>query len=357
MFLNEMDVQRITDRTALTLRCQNHDRPLMWISYPKKIIPGNGWNFKSAADWMNFEARIDYAEREMDNAVYLAEGFPNFWCNLGPDVLAAFTGSELEFSETTSWAKFRVKDWNTEPPVILMRNSPIWQAIEKFTRLSVERGRGRWITGTGDIHTNADLLAALRGPQELLTDLIDCPEEIKKRLRESFDVFREVMDEQFNLTLAADRGLSSGWIQLLCPGRYTVTQNDFSCMVGPEMFNDFFKEYVEQEAALFDFCVYHLDGPGAIKHTDAVCDAPHINAIQWVTGAGQKDQAYWPDLLKHIQSRGKGLWLNPSNFRDTETLMRMLKPEGCMYTLWCGSQEEARAYIKLAETVYRTRIV
>ena len=356
MFLNDVDVPRIAQRTALTLRCQNHDRPLVWIAYPEKNIVTGGQDFKSAADWMNFNARLDQAERVMDNTVFLGEGFPSFWGNLGPDVFAAFTGSELDFSETTSWAKFRVTDWEKEPPIFFDRKSPIWQATEKFTRLSVERGRGRWITSTGDIHPNGDALAALRGPQDLLTDLIDCPDEIKKRLRECFNVFREVMDAQFDMTLQADGGYSTGWMNVLCPGRYTVIQNDFSCMVGPEMFDEYFKEYVEKEAALFDFCIYHLDGPDAAKHTDSVCDAPHVNAIQWVPGAGQKEQVHWLELLKHIQSRGKGLWLYPSNIRDTEVLMRMLKPEGCMYSIWCGSREEAEAFIKLIETIFHTTV-
>lgn len=357
MFLTDLDVDKIADRTAMTLRCQNHDRPLLWLCYPKEKIKSKGRWYGTREEWMDFDARIDQAERDFDNTVFLCEGFPSYWCNLGPDVFAAFTGSELEFAETTSWAKFRVTDWAKEPPITFKRNSPIWKATEKYTRLSVERGHGRWITATGDIHTNGDGLAALRGPQELLTDLIDCPDEIKKRLRECFEAYREIMKAQFALTLKADGGFSSGWMPVLCRGRYTVTQNDFSCMVGPEMFDEFFKEYVEKEAALLDFCIYHLDGPDAIRHTDSVCDAPHVSAVQWVPGAGQKEQVHWPELLKHIQARGKGLWLYPSNLYDAEALMRLLKPEGCMYIMWCGSKEQAEAYVKLAETVFRTKIM
>ena len=40
---------------------------------------------------------------------FLAETFPVFWPNLGPEIFAAFFGSELVFQETTSYAVPAVK--------------------------------------------------------------------------------------------------------------------------------------------------------------------------------------------------------------------------------------------------------
>jgi len=217
--------------------------------------------------------------------------------------------------------------------------------------LCADRGKGRWLTASGDLHTNGDGIAALRGPQDLLMDLIDQPDEIKKRLAEYHEVFKQVLQAYFDIIHPRSGGLNTSWMAATCRGRYAVIQNDFSCMVGPDMFDEFFKEYVEKEASLVDHSIYHLDGPGALCHIDSICASPHLDAIQWVPGDGNKGLPEWPEVLKKIQSLGKGLWLYGSA-RDAEIMMKHLKPEGCMYTIWCSSKEEAEALVKTAERIY-----
>ena len=353
MDIHDLDMDAIVKRYELTLARQNHDRPALHITYPsgtKAQQPPAPPTVRER--WFNFEWRIECFERQLDEAAYFAEGFPTNWCNLGPDVLAGFTGSELDFSQDgTSWAKFRVKDWSKEPPIRFQRQGRLWKEMEKFLVMSAERGKGRWLTGSGDLHTNGDGLSALRGPEDLLMDLVDQPEEMKKRLAEFHEVFSQVLQAHFDIIHPRSARLNSSWLGATCRGRYAVIQNDFCCMVGPGMFDEFFKEYVEKEAALLDHSIYHLDGPGAVRHLESICASPHLDAIQWVPGAGNKPPAEWPELLKKIQSLGKGLWLYGS-VQEAETMMKYLKPEGCIYGLWCSSKEEAQALVKTAEKIY-----
>ena len=58
-------------------------------------------------------------------------------------------------------------------------DTPYWNTIRRLTELSLQRGRGRWITGVTDLHTNGDLLAALRNPQDLCTDCADDLEGVR----------------------------------------------------------------------------------------------------------------------------------------------------------------------------------
>ena len=353
MDIRDLDMDTIVKRYELTFARQNHDRPLLHITYPtgkKATLPPAPSTVRER--WFNFEWRIDCMERQLDEFAYFAEGFPSFWCNLGPDVLTGFTGSELDFSaDSTTWAKFRVKDWADEPPIQFQKHGWLWREMEKFLVMSAERGKGRWLVGSGDLHTNGDGLAALRGPQDLLLDLVDCPDEIKKRLAEFHEVFKQDLQAHFDIILPRSGGLNSSWMAATCRGRYAVVQNDFSCMVGPDMFNEFFKDYVEKESALLDHSIYHLDGPGALCHAESICATPHLDAIQWVPGAGNKPLPEWPSELKKFQSLGKGLWLYGST-QEAETMMKFLRPEGCMYALWCNSREEAQAFVRKVETIY-----
>jgi hypothetical protein len=357
MDLRDIDLATISERYARTFRRENHDRPAVWLTFP--LVPDKKMALPPAPPtlrerWLNFEWRMDCHERQLENAGFMLEGFPQSNCNLGPDILAACTGSELTFAEGTSWAKFRVKDWASEPPIRFQPDGFYWQQMKRFLELSVTRGKGRWLTQSGDLHTNGDGLAALRGPQDLLTDLYDCPAEIHKRLAECHAVFEAMLQGHFDIIHPASGGYNTSWCTAAPQGRFATIQNDFCCMVGPAQFGEFLQEYVEKEAACLDYCIYHLDGPGAIQHLDAICAAPHLHVIQWVPGAGNKPVCEWPDLLKRIQSLGKGLWLH-GTAAEQLAMMEFLKPEGCMYNVWVKSRAEAEDYVKKVEAIHKAK--
>jgi hypothetical protein len=357
MDLSQLDLTAITDRYKLTFKRQNHDRPLIYLSFPldpKKQIKLPPAPPTVREQWFNYEWRLDCHEAYMPNAGFLLEGFPQFNCNLGPDILAACTGSELDFAPHTSWAKFRVKDWAKEPPIRFQPGGFYWQEMAKFLRLSAERGKGRWLNMSGDLHSNGDGLAALRGPQELLMDLYDNPDEIHKRLAECHTVFEAMLQAHFDIIHPLSGGCNSSWCSAAVKGRFATIQNDFCCMVGPEQFDEFFKAYIEKEAAALDCSIYHLDGPGAVRHLESICDSPSLDLVQWVPGAGNKPVRDWPELLKRVQARGKGLWLHGSPQEQLD-MMEFLEPEGCMYNVWLGSREEAEAYVKKAEAIQKAR--
>ena len=355
MDLRDLDLTAIAERYRLTFARQNHDRPLVNLAYG---VPSDApWPPAPATvreRWLNFDWRLDQYEAILARTGFLLEGFPSFHCNLGPDILAACMGSELEFAETTSWAVPRVKNWRQEPPLRFHRDSFYWQEMARFLHLSAERGKGRWLTASGDLHTNGDGLAALRSPQLLLMDLMDDPEEVHRRLAECHAVFEQVLQAHFDILLPASGGYSTSWCVAAIKGRFATIQNDFSCMVGPDHFREFFLPYVEKESALLDACIYHLDGPGALRHLPLIASVPTVHVIQWVPGEGNKPPAQWPELLQQIQSLGKGLWLFGTPQEQLE-LMRVLKPEGCLYNVHLKDREEAESFVRAARAIWNQR--
>jgi len=355
MDLRHIDIDAIVERYGMTLARRNHDRPVFNISFglgkqvePPPAPPG------IRERWFNFEWRLDCFERYLENVGFLYEGFPGFFCNLGPDVLAALTGSDLTFAEGTSWAEFRVSDWRDEPPIRFQEEGFYWRSMKQFLELSAQRGRGRWLTDSGDLHTNGDGLAALRGPENLLMDLYDCPDEIKKRLGEMHAVFETVLEAHFAIIHPSNDGLTSSWCRAACRGRFAAIQNDFSCMVGPGMFDEFFKEYVEKESACLDYSIYHLDGPDALRHLESICDCKHVDAIQWVPGEGEKPTSEWLDVYRRVCERGKGCWIHGTP-EDQLKILAALEPEGCMYNLWFNSEEEARHWLRSSDRILKEK--
>jgi len=121
-------------------------------------------------------------------------------------------------------------------------------------------------------------------------------------------------------------------------------------MVGPDMFDEFLRDYVELEAATSDCCIYHLDGSGAIQHLESICAAPSLNTIQWVPGAGGKPMNQWPDLLRRVQELGKGLWLYGTPAEQLD-IMKQVEPEGCMYNAAFASRADAEAWLGQADEI------
>jgi hypothetical protein len=116
-------------------------------------------------------------------------------------------------------------------------------------------------------------------------------------------------------------------------------------MIGPQMFREFFQDIIREEAAFLDRAIYHLDGPGAIRHLDALCEIKEIDAIQWVPGEGQPPMSDWIGLLKQIQEKGKGLHINCAS-HEVRPIVESLRPEGVIICTGTESPEAADALVK-----------
>ena len=61
---------------------------------------------------------------------------------------------------------------------------------------------------------------------------------------------------------------------------------DFNFLIGPREFERLFLPDIARQAATAGRAIFHLDGPGAARHIDALLDLPELQAIQFVPGAG-----------------------------------------------------------------------
>ena len=99
-------------------------------------------------------------------------------------------------------------------------------------------------------------------------------------------------------------------------------------MISPDMFKEFIlPELMEEIEWLDGKTIFHLDGPGALKHLDMLLEIPKLAGIQWVYGAGQPTAAYWVPVLKKIQAAGKLIHIHIVP-EDLDVLLEEIKPEG-----------------------------
>jgi succinate dehydrogenase flavin-adding protein (antitoxin of CptAB toxin-antitoxin module) len=220
----------------------------------------------------------------------------------------------------------------------------------------VERGRGKWVTTYPDLHTGIDGLLALRGPERLLVDLVERPDTIRQAMGQMTALLKWVVDRVDEVVLPSGQGTSNwtmGWSseRFLCIG-----QNDASCMIGPEMFEEFCLPDIVASCRYVDHTIYHLDGPGALRHLDRLLAIPELDCVQWIQGAGNPPPSRWLDMLRKVQAAGKSVqvYYGPSHGDDADlgrelaVLCRGLDRRRLFFWATVPSREQADELVSLA---------
>jgi len=285
-------------------------------------------------------------DRYLASLYFGGDAIPFFMPNFGPDVYAAFLGAHLDgFSaaDGTSWAVPFVQDWKQAVDTLSRPHGYWWESALDFTARARQPATGKFVIAMWDLHSNMDCLAAVRGPQNLCMDLIDCPDEVEAALNVVRSTYRPIYDALYQASGQADTG-STSWLPMYSEGKFNVIQCDFICMISPEAVRRFVLPALEEEAEFLDHCCFHLDGPDALVHLDDILSIKAIDAVQWVPGAGAKRFVEWIDLLKKIQDAGKALHA-PVTPDEMKMLHKELRPEKVFYDVAARSRSEADALL------------
>ncbi|MEI6780741.1 MAG: hypothetical protein WCQ21_07460 [Verrucomicrobiota bacterium] len=312
IWLNERDVtKRCARNEAFWEGCLDAG-PLLWITVPHATrgVPPKAPATEEAL-WTDVEYVLDKGEYDLAHTHFAGDALPVFHPWLGPDQFSAWLGAEMELKplENTSWIKRFVTDANAYPPFRIAPANRWWRLYLELVRGAVERGADKWVTAYPDLHTGIDALAAIRGPENLMMDLLENPDIVRRAMTQLTRLWKDIVDLVSALVLPAGQGTSNwtmGWSQrrFLCLG-----QNDFSCMISPEMFETFCWQDNRECCGHVEHTLYHLDGPGALRHVPLLLRLEQLDCIQWIQGAGKPLPSQWLDLLRQIQAGGKSIQL------------------------------------------------
>ncbi len=340
------------------------DGPLAWITAPG-ALPGSPPPEPSSEEalWTDVDYVLERAEYELAHTFYAADALPvhNPW--LGPDQVAAWLGAGLTLAPrlNTSWVSPLVEDWGQHPRLAIDPANRWWGLYLAILRGSAKRGSDRWVTTYPDLHTGIDGLLALRGPERLLVDLVEQPGAIRRAMGQMTELLEWIVDRVDEVVLPSGQGTSNwtmGWSseRFLCIG-----QNDASCMIGPEMFEQYCLPDILASCRHADHTIYHLDGPGALRHLDRLLAIPELDCVQWIQGAGNPPPSRWLDLLRRVQAAGKSVqvYYGPSHGDDVDlaeelaVLCRELDRRRLFFWAVVPSREQAVELERLASPLRR----
>lgn len=340
------DYDRIVERFEAWWHCQIVDRPPVTVQVRPHTQPTPIEPTGSRRNWaLDAELVVNRFEANLAHQRFVGDTLPIFNPNVGPDQCATLFGAELEFGEKSTWCHPILSDVRQVIGRQPAFDNDYWRAITAMTRLSVHRGTGRWITGMPDLHTNADTLSALRGPENLCLDCVEDLEGVAAACQWVTRFFPQMFDNCWSIVSAAGQPCTS-WIPCLHRGRSYNVQSDFICMISPAMFRHAVLPSLRAEMAHLERSIYHLDGPAALVHLDDFLSLPELNGLEWMFGAGQGPSRKWLQIYQRIQAAGKCIELCCENFEDAQALAEHLRPEGIWFRIWGAyPEEDARAFV------------
>jgi 5-methyltetrahydrofolate--homocysteine methyltransferase len=272
-----------------------------------------------------------------------------------PAIEAAYLGCPYRVVpvSNTGWTGALIDDWETRSPIRVDRDNWWWRRTQELLALGAEAGEGKFIVGIPDLQGGGEIVVLMRGTERMALDLLDRPEHVKAACAEEIQAWRVYYDTCFEIIHTRAEGYAD-WIGVWSDVPYFSVENDFTTMISPAMFDEFFLPALRLQTEWIDRTIFHLDGPAAIRHLDTLLSLPELDGIQWVPGAGAAPMIEWVELLKRIQAGGKRLHLG---VEPTEVLplLAELDPATVILSTSCASVDEADRLLDAVDASFGVR--
>jgi hypothetical protein len=286
----------------------------------------------------------------MAHSLFPADTLPIVRPSAGPVELAAYLGAEVTFQEATIWYNHppTFGDIKLDPDNQWYRR--MFDTLHRLTAIA----NGHYAIGLPGIAPGLDVLAELYGTQELMMDMIERPDWVLARVEETDNIYFDVYDRFSELIRLPDDSIVYFPFMLWSPGRVSIMQCDAAAMISEDMFRQIVVPGLHRCCGWLDHSLFHVDGPGMIKHVDALCEIESLDAIQFTPGptVPRGGDAHWHPMYKRILAAGKcvqAVWMSPP---DVVPLLDAIGPKGVYLMVECDTADEMET---LAETVQQYR--
>jgi len=273
------------------------------------------------------EAWFEAKYRDMLQLHRVGDALPYIRTDFGPVLLGGMFGGRLEFGADTGWTHaFIGDDWANAPDWALHDDNRWWALLRRLARRLAQDAAGRYLACTPDLGGSGDVLLNLRGSAQLCLDVLDQPGRVRSAVDAIYPAWHRAFAELYAISIGQGAGLIH-WLGLWSNQPYMIPACDFNALIGPAQFERLFLPDIARQATTVGRAVFHLDGPAAARHVDALLDVPAIQAIQFTPGSGAPSALAWVEMLRKIQRRGRSV-LVVCPPEEVLALYGTLRPEG-----------------------------
>lgn len=282
----------------------------------------------------------------MSNTYYGGEALPMAYAP--GNLLYAAYGGIGSFASRTVWVDPSIHSAEEWDGYRFDPENRFVQDVLKITEALSEDSAGKYLVGSPGIFGCLDAMALMRGMADFVVELIlpEHAEPIHKAHQACLEGFKYISEAVYE----AASGHQEGFLNhpaLWAPGRINNWSADFCCLIGPKAFRQWMMPELEEMARLFEFNMYHFDGPNAVHHLPMILEIQQLKGIQYTPGAGQGLAEAMP-VYKEIQRGGRVQWVWVA-YDEVETVLQELDPRGLLIFTHAPSVEAAEELLKKAE--------
>ena len=265
--------------------------------------------------FLNEEKAAGRYQHYVDTRMFFADSYPCMPLDFGAGSMALYLGCSPIFEWPTVWFEECIPTAKDLKKLAFDSENFWWKKHLKAVKNSVSLSKGKFLIDIPDIIENLDILASLRGSQNLLIDLLDSPECIKQALEILDGLYFEYYDPLYNLVKTPEGASSYTSFLVMGSGKTAKVQCDLSPMLSPKCFDEFVLPYLARQCTRLDNSIYHLDGSNAMLHLDSILSISDLTALQFTPEPGQPDctNAIWYDMYDKTAAAGKSLWATVSD--------------------------------------------
>jgi hypothetical protein len=258
--------------------------------------------------------------------------------------LEAMLGIQVQVGNESIWAKEGGFDYRNIDKLDLSKDNPWRRKYLGFVAALQDRYGDRYPVGQPILRGTSDMVAALRGSQQMIFDLYDRPEEYQRLAGICTDLFIELVRDQLALTRPFHGGYEVEQFTLWAPDGIVRMQEDASALFSPDLYVKYLREEDRRVASSFPYNMIHLHSSSLLL-LDRIVEVEALKCIQI-----NKDQGGWgvPKMLplfKMVQRKGKRLLIRGKLDReDLAHLRRELSPDGLYLQIVIDSPSEAKQF-------------
>ena len=297
--------------------------------------------------WFDPEWRSRQLHWYVAHSSLKADMLPVANTHLGPGSLAAILGGELEAGDDTIWIH-PSKDF--DPSIPFDPENASYRLHKDLLRACKRMAQGHYYVGMPDLMEGLDVLAALKGTDQVLMDTVMQPEVVERQMQRINDIYFQVFDELYDIIREGDE-MAFCYFSSWAPGRMTKLQSDISTMISEDDYRRFVKPFIGEQCRRIGYTLYHLDGVGAIRHLPALLEIKELNAIQWTPGVGepQGGSSKWYDLYRRILDGGKSVMCSWVTLAELPHLLNAIGTEGVHLEMDFHNEAEVEQALEIVE--------
>jgi 5-methyltetrahydrofolate--homocysteine methyltransferase len=258
--------------------------------------------------------------------------------------LEAMLGIQVQVANESIWAKEGGFDYQNIDKLDLSKDNPWRRKYLEFVAALQDRYGESYPVGQPILRGTSDMIAALRGSQQMIFDLYDHPEEFQRLARVLTDFFIGLIRDQLAITRPFHGGYEVEQFTLWAPGGIVRMQEDASALFSPDLYVKYLRGEDQRVASSFPYNVIHLHSSSLLL-LDRIVEVEALKCIQT-----NKDQGGWGvpkmlPLLKTVQRKGKRLLIRGKlEPEDLAHLRKGLSPNGLYLQIVIDSPAESKQF-------------